>query len=116
MSLHQVMIVKENELLCLLVIKRVELREIVPKDLNPIFEGKAGGEVESLALARHGLCFLVLVIYVLIGAEGLIAILFYHLDILLNLASLLFRFQSLIFVFRNISMTALLARQFILLL
>ena len=41
MSLYQVVIVKEDELLCLLVIKRVELREIVPKNLNPVFEGKA---------------------------------------------------------------------------
>lgn len=66
MTLHQVVIVQQDQLLCLLVVESVELREVVPEDLYPVLERKATREVERLALTGHGLCLLVLVIDIFI--------------------------------------------------
>ena len=35
------MIVQQDQLLCLLVVEGVELREVVPEDLDPVLEGQA---------------------------------------------------------------------------
>ena len=77
-------------MLCLFIIELVELGEVVPEDLNAIFEGKCSGEVKGLSLPRHRLRLLVLVVDILVRSEGLVAVLLDFLDLLLHLvASLL---------------------------
>ena len=38
MTLHQVMVIEENQLLCLFIIQRAKLTEVIPEDLNTVFE------------------------------------------------------------------------------
>lgn len=69
----------------MLVIEGVELGEVIPKYLNTVLEWKCAREIEGLALPRHCLSLLILVINVFVGAKRLIAILFDFLDGLLAL-------------------------------
>ena len=62
-------------MLCLFIIQRAELTEVISEDLNTVFEWQAAREVESLPLAGHGLRFLVLIVDVLIRAKRFISIL-----------------------------------------
>ena len=75
MTLYEVLVVEENKLLCLIVFERVELGEIVFKNLNAFLNGQSGREVERLSLSRNRFRLLELVIYVLIGSERLVAFL-----------------------------------------
>lgn len=75
--LHEVLVVEQDQLLRLLVLQRVELWEVVAKNLNSVLHWEAPREVECLSLPRHGFGLLVLVVDVFIGAKRLIAVLFH---------------------------------------
>ena len=41
MTLHQVMVIQEDQLLCLFIVQSAKLTEVIPENLNAIFEWQA---------------------------------------------------------------------------